>query len=79
MEWPQAENLSDTIVLRRADLDEEVEGDEEEREIETQVETKIVAVDPKKGLHRPDYDLWRKEKKGGVAVTAGHRGKEQRD
>ncbi len=78
IEWPQAENLSDTMILRRADSDEEVERDEEEGDSETRVKTRIVASDPKKGLHRSDYDLWRPDLTESAIGTARYRDNLQR-
>ncbi len=57
VEWPHGENLSETMILRRTDSDEEAEEDDEEREIEAEVEAGMVAAGPKKGLHRPDYEF----------------------
>ncbi len=73
VEWPHGENLSEMMILRRTDSDEEEEENDEEREIEAEVENGMVAADPKKGLHRPDYDLWRPDPKESAAWTARYK------
>ncbi len=67
------ENHSETMILRRTDSDEKAEEDGEERGIETEVENGMVTADPKKGLHRPDYDLWRPDPKENSAWTARYK------